>query len=53
MWITITQEQLDRWEAGDLIQDVVPYLSPDEREFIMTGLTPREWEMLFRESEKE
>ena len=27
-----------------LIQDVFPELTNDEREFIMTGITPEEWE---------
>lgn len=25
------------------IQDIFPYLSADEREFILTGITPDEW----------
>ena len=41
--IDITSEQLARWAAGELIQDVMPKLPPDDREFIMTGITPEEW----------
>jgi len=29
-----------------LIQDAFPELTNDEREFIMTGVTPQEWEEL-------
>ena len=47
MNIAITQAQLDAWQAGTLIQDAMPNLSADEREFIMTGITPEEWEELF------
>lgn len=36
-----------RWLDGALIQDAMPYLSPDDREFLMTGATPEEWDNLF------
>ena len=44
--LPITQEELDRWEGGELIQVVFPHLSPDQREFIMTGTTDAEWAKL-------
>ena len=47
MEIAVTQAQLDAWESGTLIQDAMPNLSADEREFIKTGITPEEWEELF------
>ena len=47
MNIDITQAQLDAWQAGTLIQDAMPNISADEREFIMTGITPEEWDELF------
>lgn len=43
MDLNVTEAQLDRWEAGELIQDVFPDLSPDDREFLMTGVTAEEW----------
>jgi len=44
MDLNVTQEQLDQYESGDvLIQDVLPHLTPAEREFIMTGITDEEW----------
>jgi hypothetical protein len=45
--IQVTQEQLDAWEAGKLIQHAMPHLSADEREFIMTGVTAEEWDSVF------
>jgi hypothetical protein len=45
--IAVTQSQLDRWKAGELIQNVMPHLSADDREFLMTGLTPEDWEEMF------
>jgi len=37
---------------GVNVQDAFPYLSPDEREFIMTGILPGEWDELFENCEK-
>ena len=46
MEIPVTEEQLEAWHNGALIQRVMPHLTPDEREFIMTGVTALEWESL-------
>lgn len=57
MNIDITQAQLNAWVGGEkgmygsLIQDVMPNISADEREFIMTGITPDEWDAEFGEDE--
>ena len=48
MEIEVTQEQLSSWESGTLIQNAMPNLSADEREFIMTGITPEEWDSAFK-----
>ena len=38
------------WQKfGTLIQYAFPKLSPDEREFILTGVTPKEWKEAFSE----
>lgn len=47
--IPVTQEQLDAWARGMLIQQAMPDLTPDQREFIMTGITPAEWDETFKE----
>ena len=44
--IDVTEEQLHAWRWGTLIQDAKPNLTDDEREFIMTGTTPEDWELL-------
>ena len=41
--LDITQEQLDMWNNGMLIQRAFPHLTADEREFILTGITKEEW----------
>ena len=47
MKIDVTKEQIALWESGTLIQNAMPNLSADEREFIMTGITPEEWDSAF------
>jgi hypothetical protein len=47
MEIPVTQEQLDRWNNGMLIQNAMPNLGPDQREFIKTGIAPDEWARIF------
>lgn len=46
MDINVTQKQLDAWRGGELIQNAMPQLSVDEREFIKTGMTPDVWDAL-------
>jgi hypothetical protein len=49
--LPVTEEQLLRWKMGDLIQDVMPDLTPDEREFLISGVAPGEFDLLFGEEE--
>ena len=51
MVLSITNAQLERWVGGELIQDVFPDLSVDQREFLMTGVTQEEWNQNFGEEE--
>ena len=51
MNLPITQQELDRWQGGELIQDVFRHLSDDQREFLKTGITAEEWEEAFGEEE--
>jgi len=37
-----------RWQNGSNIQDCMPYLSPAQREFMMTGITEEEWDATFK-----
>ncbi len=47
MDIDVTDEQLQDWRDGTPIQDAMPNLTPDEREFIKSGITPKEWDEMF------
>jgi len=53
MELDITYEQLDRVNnrhlSKELIQNIVPNLSKEEREFLITGITPKEWNELFNQ----
>ena len=49
MDLDVTQEQIAAWNSGMYIQDAMPQLSDDEREFMMTGITPEEWDATFGE----
>jgi len=46
--IDVDPELLAKYEKGEagLIQEVFPRLSASDREFIKTGITDEEWEML-------
>ncbi len=45
--INITLEQLKQLIKGENVMKVCPELSPDDREFLMSGITPTEWKELF------
>ena len=49
MDLDVTQDQIAAWNSGMYIQDAMPQLSDDEREFMMTGITPEEWDATFGE----
>ena len=53
MDLDTTSAALDEYQSGStrLIQDIFPNLSSEEREFIMTGYTPKDWDELFGEEE--
>ena len=47
MNLDITQEQLDRYlEGRELIQDIFPHLNSSEREFLISGMTGEEWDLV-------
>ena len=45
--VACTPEQMARWQAGTMIQDAMPDLPAEDREFLMTGITPEEWADIF------
>lgn len=49
MDLPITPEQIARWMGGELIQRVFPKLTSDQREFLISGAQPGEWEEIFKD----
>ena len=47
--INVTQSQIDAWYGGVLIQNAMPNLTADEREFIKSGIPAHEWDETFGE----
>jgi hypothetical protein len=45
--LDVTLEEYASWRNGELIQNAMPRLGADEREFIKTGVTAEEWEEMF------
>jgi len=51
MDLPVSQEQLAAYAAGAFVQDAFPQLTAAEREFILTGITPKEWAEVFGEDD--
>ena len=45
-YLDITDEQLRAWTQGELAQVAFPNLTAGEREFVISGITEKEWESL-------
>lgn len=51
--IPVDPEHLILWQSGSMpIQDAMPYLSDDDREFIISGITSQEWDCAFEPEEE-
>ena len=49
--LDITEEQIEAYRNGALIQNAFPNLSDTDREFFLTGITRNEWIEMFSEEE--
>lgn len=38
MELPVTPDQIMAWQNGGLVQDIMPHLSTEEREFLITGM---------------
>lgn len=50
MTLRMTQAQWDEWRSEGrkrFVQEIFPHLSAEEREFLLTGITPDEWNEAF------
>ena len=51
MDLPITEEQMLKYNNGEMAQRAFPNLTADEREFIITGTTADVWEAIFSDIE--
>lgn len=49
--VVVPYQSYRTWRAGHMIQDAMPDLTPDQREFILSGMTPAEFDQLVGEEE--
>jgi hypothetical protein len=48
MVLPTRQGNLEYWiDTGTLVQDVFPHFDADQREFLITGILPEEWDAMF------
>ena len=48
--VNCTPEQVAAWKSRMLIQDAMPDIEAPFREFMKSGITPREWAQTFGQS---
>ena len=53
MDLPITEEQLQAWRSGTVIQEAMPQLTPEQREFLITGTTTDEWLQFMDEGDEQ
>lgn len=44
MELPITEEQVERWKRGVVVQKAFPQLTADQREFLISGMLPETWD---------
>ena len=45
--LNVDLKQMNLFQNGIHIQNAMPHLTPDEREFLISGTLPNEWDLLF------
>jgi hypothetical protein len=51
--VRVPAKALYKYRQGASIQDAMPMLSRDDREFLMSGYSPEGWNQVFADDEKE
>lgn len=52
--IPVNPDDYMAWQAGlGSMQDLMPYLSDSDREFILSGITAEEWDEMFSDVDEE
>ena len=47
--LMVVPADLSKWQNGELIQNAMPYLTPDERELLISGTCGDCWKKMFGE----
>ena len=45
--VTVPRDGYLRWKKGGLIQKAMPEVSEDDREFLISGISPEGWKQIF------
>ena len=49
MELNVTSQQMERFYSGrELTQNIFPNLNSEEREFLISGMLPNEWDKNFK-----
>ncbi len=48
--IAVMEGDFEKWQMGELIQDAMPYLTPDEREILISGTCGPCFDKMFGEN---
>lgn len=51
--VEVDKDSWEKYKSGGSVKNVFPYLSADEREFLISGTTPAEWNAWFGEEDEE
>jgi hypothetical protein len=47
--VIVPTDGLDRWLCGALIQEAMPTVNAEDREFLISGISPEGWNSTFGE----
>ena len=50
--VTVLGSELFRYRQGDKLQDAFKSLTPGDREFLFSGVSPEGWDLTFPEQEE-
>ena len=51
--VTVSRDGYYAWRQGRLIQDALPNVSKEDREFLISGTSPEGWREMFGSDESE
>ena len=51
--VEVNEQDYWDWEDGTLAQDAFPYLDPEEREVLISGICPTCWDSMFGGGEED